>query len=149
MSLITTLFWTSIGTAEPSPGVASGKFRLLDVEHMDIEYLRYHHQYRDPYFVDQDHQYLQMRDGAALNFTLGIRDTIYWKNKIHMDNSQDTTVPKKVGWEWEAGLHLPFIPIDVFQYHHSQHGMEYQNPDGEKFPVVDAYGARITLVGGK
>lgn len=111
-----------------------------------MEYFQYRKEFRDPYFVDSEGRYLQMRDGAALNFELGILDSwLYWKNRIHMDMDY-TPQPRHVGWEWEAGAHIPFIPLDVFQHHHSRHGMEYRHPDGLRFPVEDSVGIRLRLI---
>lgn len=129
---------------------AAAEYSLMlpHLSEMDIEYFRYHGQYRDPYFVDDQGQYIQMRDGAAVNFTLSLLGPLYWKNRIHMDNDARTNTPRHVGWDWEGGIHVPYLPLDIYQHHHSRHGLEYQSPYETKFPVEDSYGIRLQLIGG-
>ncbi len=119
-------------------------YSLWEVDDLSMEYYKYREQFRDPYFIEQDgHTYKPMSSGAELKMNLSLLKYSYWDNRIHMA-SDETNVVKHVGWEWEAGLHLPYI--DLFSHHHSRHGLEYQNPRGDRFPVEDYFGIRFRFI---
>ncbi len=86
---------------------------------------------------------MRMQDGAELHMDLDIVQYGYWRNRFHMAEDQYKHV-RHVGWEWEAGLSLPYV--DLFEHHHSQHGLEYVNPRGDSFPVQDTYGIRFKFI---
>lgn len=110
-----------------------------------MDYFRYQEYNRDPYFVDRRGHYIQFRDGAALNLNLRVVHFMYWKNRIHMDMDHTPQV-RHVGWEWEAGIHVPFLPIDLFQHHHSRHWLEGESPRGDDYPIENSYGIRFKFI---
>lgn len=123
------------------------EYSLWSVDELNMEYYRYERDYRDPYFIEPDGRtYKPMRDGAELNMNLSVLKWLYWDNRMHMGMDQTSQV-RHVGWEWEAGLRLPYI--DIFSHHHSRHGLEYINPRGDRFPVEDYVGIRFKFIGGK
>lgn len=116
----------------------------IEVNNLSIEYYRYQKGFRDPYLVGNDGVPIQLRDGSALILDWSILGRIYWNNRFHMATDESARV-RHAGWEFETGIHL--WQIDLFRYHHSQHGLEYINPYGASFPVQDAFGIRLNLIG--
>lgn len=135
---------------------ASSAFSLWDVDRLDMEYYKYRPGYRNPYFVeygsDKGDGYapMVMDNGAELHLDVSSQDVLYWRNRFHMATDQNKHV-KHVGWEWEWGVNGSRwkAPVDLFVHHHSQHGLEYINPRGDRFPVEDTYGIRFKLIEGR
>lgn len=125
------------------------ELHVLDVNSMSMEYWKIA-DYRDGYtnYGDRGGQQEHWVDGAALNFDLtAIRYQyvwIYWKNRVHMDDTNDQV--RHVGWEWEYGVDLA-ERVDLFWYHHSQHTLEAAPPD--HYPLVNNYGVRVYFIGGR
>lgn len=122
----------------------AAELHVLEIQDLSVEYWRYEGVYRNSYLVKQDDSPMQLQDGAALNLRLNPINYTYIDNRIHMASDTDRHV-RYVGWEWEAGVQYKMI--DVFEHHHSQHGLEYINPRGDGFPLENSYGVRIHIIG--
>ncbi len=143
------------GVLRPSRACAS-TFSLFEVDRLDMEYYKYRNGYRNPYLITSGddttdgYRPMVLVDGSELNMNLSIAKYMYWRNRFHMASDQYKHV-KYVGWEYEGGLDISSltsstIPVELFQHHHSQHGLEYVNPRGDKFPVEDTYGIRFIFI---
>lgn len=124
----------------------ASELHLLEVKDLSVEYWQYDRDYRNSYLLDSEGRSLQLRDGGAINLNLTPINWTYMDNIFHMANDIDSH-PRYVGWKWEAGIRLG--RFDVFREHHSQHGLEYENPRGDGFPLENSVGIRIRLIGGK
>lgn len=135
---------------------AGNRFSLWTVDRLDMEYYKYRAGYRNPYLIDpggdtvDGYQPMPLADGAELHMDLDVLRYGYFRNRFHMASDQFKHV-KYVGWEYETGLDLARfpnypLPFDIFQHHHSQHGLEYVNPRGDRFPVEDTYGIRFKFI---
>lgn len=131
----------------------SADFKLIDVDKLDLEYLRLNPNNRDPYAPEYTGRW---KERAALKFNLNVLEYFYWDNNIHTE-TLDTGIVKTVGWEWDAGIHLGKY-LDVFHYHHSRHIMDepaqrdYQygkHGSSNQFPVEDGFGIRFKFIPGK
>lgn len=131
-------------------------YTLFSVDRLEMDYYKYRTGYRNPYLItsgdDTEDGYRPMAlvDGSDLQMDLGIADLLYWRNRFHMGSDEFKHV-KYVGWEYEVGVDTSrvtshTIPVELFQHHHSQHGLEYVNPRGDKFPVEDTYGIRLKFI---
>lgn len=123
---------------------AASEYHLLQVEDLSVEYQRYQGVYRNAYMIDDDGEPMQFSDGAAMNLRLSPINYTYMDNKFHMSSDEYKHV-RYVGWEWEAGIHIS--RVDLFEHHHSQHGLEYVNPRGDGFPLENSYGIRVHIIG--
>lgn len=158
LSPITTSFLTSsISRAD------TGRFTLWTVDRLDMEYYKYREGYRNPYLLDEGateggqgidtaegYRPMPLVDGAELHVDIDILKYGYWRNRFHMASDQYKHV-RYVGWEYEAGVDLArfpqySLPFEIFEHHHSQHGLEYVNPRGDRFPVEDTYGIRFKFI---
>lgn len=143
----------------------ASKFSLWSVDQLSMDYFKYRSGMSDSYFTEcnsvpgtgredllgnRECTRMQFQDGAALNLDLEVLRYAFWRNRFHMSQDQYRHV-KHVGWEWEVGLDVSrmtdrVIPLELFQHHHSRHGLEYINPRGDHFPVVDTYGVRLKFI---
>lgn len=122
--------------------VNAKEYRLLEVEHFDIQYQEFKN-IRDPYVSDIEN----LKYRVSTNFTLGLHRILYWDNKVHTEALKSGTV-KTVGWHWVVGLRVNKY-IDVFSEHHSRHVMEEYRAtkNGHNmFPVEDSYGVKLTII---
>lgn len=120
--------------------------RMIEVRDMSMEYFKYRGETSDPYLVQEDGSPIPLTTGAALNFNLGlVNNILYWNNRVHEATDNRPSV-RHVGWEWEGGLHIG--SVDIYEHHHSQHGLEYRNPRGDHFPLENTIGIRVHLIGG-
>lgn len=134
---------------------SASAWSLFEVDRLDMEYYKYKTGYRNPYLIEggddtpDGYKPMPLVDGAELHMDLGIAEYVYWRNRFHMASDEHKHV-RYVGWEYENGIDLerivPTLPFEIFQHHHSQHGLEYVNPRGDKFPVEDTYGIRFKFI---
>lgn len=122
----------------------AAELHVLEIQDLSVEYWKYEGLYRNSYLAEKSGDPMQLQDGAALNLRLNPINYTYIDNRIHMASDTDRHV-RYVGWEWEAGVQYKMI--DVFEHHHSQHGLEYINPRGDGFPLENSYGVRIHIIG--
>lgn len=128
-----------IARSEPSYGLGLSK--------LDIEYQQFNKDNRDPYAPQYTGEW---REGAAILMDISALRWLYWNNRIHMETTDGSGRATGTGWQWEGGIHVSEW-IDVFQYHHSRHLLDEPSPvtDPHKFPVENAIGVRVHLLGGK
>lgn len=85
----------------------------------------------------------KVKDGLALNFSLGVLGPLYWDNQVHALTTDAQY--RLVGWQFEVGVAV-FPCLDVFYFHHSQHVLDGHHPL-LSFMVEDAVGFRWILAG--
>lgn len=123
----------------------AAEYRLLNAEKLEIDYSKLDSNNRDPYAM---HYTGKWKDRAALKLRVGVLESLYWDNNIHVESINTDTV-KTVGWEWEVGLRVSKY-FTLFQHHHSKHIMDEtsQLPSNRsnKFPVEDSYGIKFIIV---
>lgn len=144
--LITMIIATVSYSQEQQPMFRSSKsFSLFDVKEANMEYHKFKSGYRDGYLIDKDGTTpIRLEDGGELNLNVRLLNYIYFDNKFHFASDESKSI-RQVGWLYEVGIKLPYI--DVFANHHSQHGVEYISPQGDRFPVQDYYGVRFKFIG--
>ena len=76
---------------------------------------------------------------------LQLRWSVDWWRWFADNNVTGRTADSRfryVGWEYETGFHI-VEGLDLVWHHHSQHAIDWYR---ERFPVVDAYGIRMTFI---
>lgn len=140
--MISLLYYTVMCTT-----LAWGReYKLLDVEKLDIEYLKLDPENRDP----KAPQYTgSWGYRSSILWDVSIYHFLFWENRVHTASAGEGQSVKEVGWEYRAGIRI--IPeLDVLIYHHSQHLLDETTQIAQKFPVDNGYGFRIHFItGGK
>ena len=82
--------------------VYANEYHLIDVDKLDIEYLKLNPNNRDSYAPQYTGSW---NERAAIKWDVSFMGLIFWDNNVHMETVTGG-VPKTVGWEFEAGVHL-------------------------------------------
>jgi len=108
----------------------------LELRNLSIDYIRMIGGGR---YLESPHEQIKDRMGVDIDFQL-IGPT-YIGTRVH-----GFTTPDRFSWaalKFEAGVNVG-SNLDVFFYHHSQHGLDRPHPIVD-FPVEDGVGIRIRL----
>lgn len=132
-----------------SSGAIGAELHLLEPREVSIEHTRYDTYdrlgVRDPYLAPLDKD-LKFGMGFNIDTDLVKYDgwRLYLDNKTYFDSAASHV--RHGGLIFETGFSTPYVPLDVFYSHHSRHIME--DTRLTRFPVYDAIGIRINIIGG-
>lgn len=127
-----------------SNALAERQYRLLDIEALDLTYLKLDPNNRIAYAPEYTGEW---GTEARLDWNISIYHYLFWKNQLHTSSIGSSGAVKTVGWQWTAGIRL--LPeLDVIAYHHSQHIMDEESQVAQRFPVENGYGFTVHFLTG-